>query len=171
MRLRDPKCLLASCAASHTGRISDAVPVQVLLWPTYPNLGLDERNQFDLIRLSNLAGAIDDFHERGVRVLLPYNPWDEATRREGRPDATVPAELSVKLNADGFNSDTMQVPREVDVTCVTCAWLRSVRSLHRALLRSLHSLRQPDSRTRCRGAARGPRVLGRGDRGGAAPPH
>jgi iron(II)-dependent oxidoreductase len=80
----------------------------VLLWPTYPNLGIDEKNQFDLIRLAKLEGAIADFHARGVHVLLPYNPWDFATRREGQPDAQVLAELSVQISADGFNGDTIQ---------------------------------------------------------------
>ncbi len=58
----------------------------VLVWPTYPNLGIDERNQFDMLRLARLGGAIEAFHARGVRVLLPYNPWDTATRREAHPD-------------------------------------------------------------------------------------
>ena len=80
----------------------------VLLWPTYPNLGLDERNQFDLIRLAELGGAIETFHARGVHVLLPYNPWDTATRRESTPDETTLAELSVQLQTDGMNGDTIQ---------------------------------------------------------------
>jgi hypothetical protein len=80
----------------------------VLLWPTYPNLGLDERNQYDLIRLAELRGAIETFHARGVHVLLPYNPWDTATRRESTPDETTLAELSVQLQTDGVNGDTIQ---------------------------------------------------------------
>ena len=80
----------------------------VLLWPTYPNIGLDERNQFDMLRLSGLEEVIAKFHARGVPVLLPYNPWDEATRREGKPDHVVLAELSAQVLADGFNGDTMQ---------------------------------------------------------------
>lgn len=80
----------------------------VLLWPTYPNIGIDERNQFDLLRLSGLDVAIADFHARGVRVLLPYNPWDEATRRESAPDHEVLAELSAQVQADGFNGDTVK---------------------------------------------------------------
>jgi hypothetical protein len=85
----------------------------VLLWPTYPNIGLDDRNQFDLIRLANLSDAVAGFHRRGVKVLLPYNPWDIATRREGKPDWDVLAALGAELGADGFNGDTMRrVPRE-----------------------------------------------------------
>lgn len=79
----------------------------VLVWPTYPNLGADERNQFDLLRLSDLADLVRRFHARGVAVLLPYNPWDVATRPEGRPDPTALAALAAELGADGFNGDTM----------------------------------------------------------------
>ena len=48
----------------------------VLLWPTYPHLGLDDRNQFDLVRLlPGGVGAIRAFirrlHERNVSVLWP----------------------------------------------------------------------------------------------------
>ena len=83
----------------------------VLLWPTYPNLGLDDRNQFDLLRLANLSGAIGDFQRRGV--LLPYNPWDVATRREGRRAAEALAALGAALGAGSFSGDTMKrVPRE-----------------------------------------------------------
>ena len=30
--------------------------------------------------LASLRAAVDRFHERGVRVLLSYNPWDQGTR-------------------------------------------------------------------------------------------
>ena len=53
----------------------------VLIWPTYPNMGIDNRNQHDMIR--SMPGGIDgvrqmvaDFHRRGVRVLFPMMMWD-----------------------------------------------------------------------------------------------
>ncbi|MFZ0502717.1 MAG: hypothetical protein WAM44_03345, partial [Chthoniobacterales bacterium] len=56
----------------------------VLLWPTYPNMGVDSRNQDQLIR--DMPGfpqaviqMIHDFHKSGVKVLFPYNPWDTGT--------------------------------------------------------------------------------------------
>lgn len=49
-----------------------------LLWASYPNMGVDEDSQFDVF--SNLPGGLPAFaavvarfHERGVRVGLPYN--------------------------------------------------------------------------------------------------
>ena len=45
----------------------------VLLWGTYPNLGVDERSQFDLVGdvpggLDALKDVVARFHARGVRV-------------------------------------------------------------------------------------------------------
>ncbi len=57
----------------------------VLIWPTYPNMGIDNRNQHDLIRsmpggVAGVRQAISDFHRRGVRVLFPMMMWDQGTR-------------------------------------------------------------------------------------------
>ena len=51
----------------------------VLLWNTYPNLGVDERSQFDLVGdvpggLDALRDVVAQFNARGVRVGIPYNP-------------------------------------------------------------------------------------------------
>lgn len=89
----------------------------VLVWPTYPNIGIDNRNQFDLIRdmpggIAGLRAVVAAFHRRGVRVLFPYNPWDQGTRPEGRPDWDTIAHLMATIGADGINGDTMAaVPR------------------------------------------------------------
>jgi len=52
----------------------------VLVWPTFPQVGLDDRNQFDWIRsmpggVDGLRSMVAAFHDEGVKVLLPYNPW------------------------------------------------------------------------------------------------
>ena len=46
----------------------------VLLWPTYTNLGLDDRNQLDMFRampggLDALRSVTEDFHAEGVGVI------------------------------------------------------------------------------------------------------
>lgn len=84
----------------------------VVLWQAYPRIGADHRNQFDFFRdlpggTAGVRSAIDAFHRRGVRVFIPYNPWDRGTRREGRPDEEALAEMVRELDADGIFLDTM----------------------------------------------------------------
>ncbi len=84
----------------------------VLLWPVYPNIGVDDRNQHDLLRdlpggIPGIRRMIDDFHHRGVRVLFPVMPWDTGTRDEGKPLAEAGVELIKQVGADGLNGDTM----------------------------------------------------------------
>ena len=74
----------------------------MLLWQGYPNLGLDDRNQFQL--LESLPGGLEGLRSfiskvmdinnsifvfqlqaAGVRVLLPYLPWDDLSPN-GQPD-------------------------------------------------------------------------------------
>lgn len=89
----------------------------VLLWPVYPNIGIDNRNQWDLIRdmpggVSGLRKLVDEFHSRHVRVLFPAMPWDTGTRDEGAPHAVATAKLMAEIGADGVNGDTFSgVPR------------------------------------------------------------
>lgn len=95
----------------------------VLLWCVYPNIGVDDRNQFDLARslpggLGALRGAIDDFHRRGVRVFLTTMPWDNGTRDEGEPDWQAIAKIVKAVGADGINGDTYNgVPRAFFDAC------------------------------------------------------
>jgi formylglycine-generating enzyme required for sulfatase activity len=88
----------------------------ILLWPVYPNIGIDNRNQFDLLRdmpggIPALRQMVADFHRRGVRVLFPTMPWDTGTRWEtSMPEAI--AALMKEIGADGINGDTFGgIPR------------------------------------------------------------
>ena len=52
---------------------------EILIWPTYTNIGIDNRNQFDLIRsmpggVPALKQVVQELHENGVKALYPYNP-------------------------------------------------------------------------------------------------
>ncbi len=83
----------------------------VLIWPTYPNMGIDNRNQHDMVRsmpggVAGVRQMISDFHRRGVRVLFPMMMWDQGTRDPGMswPDAI--ATLMSEVGADGINGDT-----------------------------------------------------------------
>lgn len=57
------------------------------LWPTWPRLGVDQRNQWDLF--SDLPGGLDKLQsfsrtwkDAGTKFFICYNPWDESTRSE-----------------------------------------------------------------------------------------
>ncbi len=83
----------------------------VLIWPTYPNMGIDNRNQHDMIRampggIQGVKQMIADFHRRGVRVLFPMMMWDLGTRDPGQPWPQAIAELMKEIGADGINGDT-----------------------------------------------------------------
>jgi gamma-glutamyl hercynylcysteine S-oxide synthase len=83
----------------------------VLIWPTYPNMGIDNRNQHDLIRsmpggVAGVRQMIADFHKRGVKVLFPMMMWDQGTRDNGKPWPDAIAELMAEIGADGINGDT-----------------------------------------------------------------
>ena len=83
----------------------------VLIWPTYPNMGIDNRNQHDLIRsmpggIPGVRQMIADFHRRGVRVLFPMMMWDQGTRDPGMSWRDAIASLMAEVGADGINGDT-----------------------------------------------------------------
>ena len=93
----------------------------VLVWPTYPNIGVDDRNQYDLVHdmpggLDGVKSFIGEFHRNGVKVFFPVMLWDQGTRNEGKPDAeALSAELAA-VDADGINGDTLQgVPRTFQI--------------------------------------------------------
>ena len=83
----------------------------VLIWPTYPNMGIDNRNQHDMIRsmpggVAGVRQMIADFHHRGVRVLFPMMMWDQGTRDPGKAVAGGDRRLMAEIGADGINGDT-----------------------------------------------------------------
>lgn len=83
----------------------------VLIWPTYPNMGIDNRNQHDMIRcmpggVEGVKQMVADFHRRGARVLFPMMMWDQGTRDPVKPWPEAIAELMKELNVDGINGDT-----------------------------------------------------------------
>ena len=84
----------------------------VLIWHSYPNMGIDNRNQFELLRdmpggIPVLQRMVADFHRRGVRVFFPAMVWDQGTRDEGVPDWVAATHLMAEIGADGLNGDTL----------------------------------------------------------------
>ncbi len=81
----------------------------VCIWPTWPTLGVDSRNQFDMYRdlpggLSGLRALADTLHSIGTKFFIAYNPWDESTRSEGHLQGL--AYLIKETAADGVVLDT-----------------------------------------------------------------
>lgn len=81
----------------------------ICLWPTWPTLGVDQRNQFDLYRdlpggLNSLRGIADSLRRQGTKFFVAYNPWDESTRAEGHLQGL--ADLISATSADGVVLDT-----------------------------------------------------------------
>lgn len=79
------------------------------IWPTWPRLGVDQRNQWDLYR--DLPGGTEQLRsfarlsrEYGTRFFIAYNPWDMSTRHEN-PFSGM-ARLIGEIEADGVILDT-----------------------------------------------------------------
>jgi len=79
------------------------------IWPTWPTLGVDQRNQWDLFR--DLPGGIKQLKQEakmlnnlGSRLFICYNPWDNSTRNESHAGGM--ATLVAATNADGVVLDT-----------------------------------------------------------------
>lgn len=84
----------------------------ILLWPTYPQIGVDDRNQFDYYRMmpggmQGLKELTAELKEKGVRVLWGYQPWENGTRREPKSDEDAMIDVLKATGADGFNGDTL----------------------------------------------------------------
>lgn len=78
------------------------------LWPTWPRLGVDPRNQWDMF--SDMPGSLmqlkklsEKWKQQGTRFFICYNPWDESTRSEN-PYAGL-ANLIRETDADGVVLD------------------------------------------------------------------
>ena len=83
----------------------------VLVWATYPNMGVDDRNQHDMVRsmpggVEGLRKMVADFHRRGVKVFFPMMMWDQGTRDPGTSWPNAIAEFMKEIGADGINGDT-----------------------------------------------------------------
>jgi hypothetical protein len=84
----------------------------VIIWHTYPNIGIDDRNQHDHLRdmpggLPGLRKMVAKFHKRGVRVFFPIMPWDSGTRVEDLTLAQATARDMAQIGADGIFGDTL----------------------------------------------------------------
>lgn len=89
----------------------------ILIWPTYPNIGIDDRNTDDMFRsmpggIGGLKQMVADFHREGVKVFFPIHPWDIGTRDAGTHWSAVLPQTMAEIGADGLNGDTMYAVAE-----------------------------------------------------------
>lgn len=80
-----------------------------ILWPTWPRLGLDQRNQWDLYGdlpggMTELQRQVDFAHEHETHYFISYNPWDTDTRDEDHLKGM--ERLLRQTNSDGVVLDT-----------------------------------------------------------------
>lgn len=79
------------------------------LWPTWPRLGLDQRNQWDMYRdlpggINQLRNFVKFSRQAGTRFFIEYNPWDNSTRKEDHFRGM--AQMIKETDADGVVLDT-----------------------------------------------------------------
>ena len=108
----------------------------ICLWHQYPRLGVDERSQWDFFRdfpggLAGIASIAQKCHENGVKLMLPYKPWDAPAHMTQNGTAEALAQIILDTDVDGFFLDTMSsVPEKfrleadkVKPGCVFCTEL------------------------------------------------
>lgn len=79
------------------------------IWQNWPTLGLDQRNQWDLLRdlpggTSQIKALADSCRRQGTRFFISYNPWDESTRWEDHHAGM--SAMIAETGADGVVLDT-----------------------------------------------------------------
>jgi formylglycine-generating enzyme required for sulfatase activity len=79
------------------------------IWPTWPTLGLDQRNQWDLFRdlpggMPQVKKLAESCNQHQTRLFICYNPWDDSTRPEKHTLGM--AGIIAATGADGVVLDT-----------------------------------------------------------------
>lgn len=79
------------------------------IWPTWPRLGLDQRNQWDLYRdlpggTAQLRNFANMSRLSGTKFFISYNPWDNSTKLEDHYRGM--ARIIAETEADGVVLDT-----------------------------------------------------------------
>lgn len=84
----------------------------IILWHEYPRLGVDARTQWNLFEeypggIQYLKDLIAQAHDRGVKVIIPFKPWDRSPEENDLQTTQRIANLMRELDADGIFFDTM----------------------------------------------------------------
>lgn len=84
----------------------------ILIWHQYPRLGLDARSQWDFYDdfpggQQGLKEISQAAHDRGVKVFLPFKPWDAGLDETPRDAIHRMARVVIDCEIDGIFFDTM----------------------------------------------------------------
>lgn len=84
----------------------------VIVWHQYPRLGADRQGQFDFNHnvpggMEGLRRLVERAHARNVKVIFPYNPWDD-THISSEQAVDEMVEMVRATDCDGFLLDTME---------------------------------------------------------------
>ena len=79
------------------------------IWPTWPRLGLDQRNQWEMYRdLPGGTSQLRSFNrmsrQEGTKVFIAYNPWDDNPGNDTHLQGM--AQVIAETEADGVILDT-----------------------------------------------------------------
>lgn len=89
----------------------------IILWHQYPRLGVDDRSQWDFFNdfpggKSGIKKVVNEAHSKGVKVFLPYKPWDIKNTDSIHVITKEIVDLIKETNIDGMFFDTMNsVPK------------------------------------------------------------
>jgi len=84
----------------------------VLLWYSYPNIGIDQRNTWQFLKaipggIAGLKAIVKTFHQNGVKVLFPYTPWEIDTHKtDNLTDSKHWSIILAQIDGDGLFFDT-----------------------------------------------------------------
>lgn len=84
----------------------------VTLWNQYPRLGIDSRDQFAFYDdypggRESIKKAVCELHREGIKVFLPYIPWDRRSCDSDEDMSKRLAGLARDTDCDGFQFDTL----------------------------------------------------------------
>lgn len=84
----------------------------VVLWPTYPQLGFDDRTQYSFYRnmpkgIAGLKQLTNELHAMGKKMMIAYNPWNNSGRNQRKSDDEELLNMLKETGADGVYLDTI----------------------------------------------------------------
>ncbi|KAI9254648.1 hypothetical protein BY458DRAFT_589371 [Sporodiniella umbellata] len=105
----------------------------IVIWPSFPNLGCDSRNQEDYFRslpggISGLKELVKKFHKRNIKVIFPVIEWDNGTRDPQGAWGYILPRLLKEFNADGMSANIAYFTQDF--------WMNSLAISHPLALHS-----------------------------------